>query len=288
MSPCITPLHLTNCQGTPDDVKQLDEVIKIDPQALHRPQHSISFEFALPVMCAAEAGHAGCLELLLDRGADVNCLGREGRRPMFYAVRAGSAECVELLASRGSPVDHITKDGSRTTLYLEQACQAGYGDIVRILLQRGAMSGMTMAEEESTPLNLAVAEGHPSCVKWLLLYGADRAEARLRNDVLKLISNPQSCKGTPEAREEMLTIMHELGINIRSWVLPLRKRGADRLAAHVQTLLRNPRTLQSACRVTVRRALGHRHYTQQLRELRVPPYFRSILDSRLNSYLHYQ
>jgi ankyrin repeat protein len=86
MSPCITPLHLTNCQGTADDVQQLDDVLKKDPQALHRPQHSISFEFALPVMCAAEAGHTDCVKLLLDRGADVNSIDREGRRPMFYAV----------------------------------------------------------------------------------------------------------------------------------------------------------------------------------------------------------
>jgi hypothetical protein len=86
----------------------------------------------------------------------------------------------------------------------------------------------------------------------------------------------------------MITILHDLGINIRSWIAPLRKRGADLLAVHVQTLLRNPRTLQSASRVTIRRALGHRYYTQRLQNLKVPPYHRCILDSSLNAFLHYQ
>jgi ankyrin repeat protein len=86
MSPCITPLHLSSCRGTEEDVRQLDEVIRVDPQALHRLQHSLSFEFAMPLMCAAEAGHPTCLKKLLERGADLLATDRERRYAIFYAV----------------------------------------------------------------------------------------------------------------------------------------------------------------------------------------------------------
>ncbi|KAF4532625.1 hypothetical protein B566_EDAN011538 [Ephemera danica] len=285
MSPCITPLHLTNCKGTPAEVELIDEVLKKDRRALHRPQYSHSLQFAVPVLCSAEAGHASCLKLILDRGGDINCISREGMGPMFYAVRSGSVDCVELLLARGSHLNHEDKDGNRTPLYVEQACRSGHGDILRLLLQRGAITGMT--EVESTPLIIAVTEGFPVCVKWMLLYGADFTEQRLRNDILPHLTTPDTSKCSPEAREEILTIFYDIGIDISYWVILLKKKGADRLAQHIQTLLRRPRTLQSACRVTVRRALGHRNYNRRLRELRVPPYFRSIMESRLKTFLQF-
>ena len=60
---------------------------------------------------AADRGSAGCVSLLLDRGADANCTDAEGISALQAAVIGGDAECVRLLLQAGADPDHEDVDG---------------------------------------------------------------------------------------------------------------------------------------------------------------------------------
>ncbi|XP_068595024.1 ankyrin repeat and SOCS box protein 15 [Brachionichthys hirsutus] len=90
-----------------------------------------------PVHSAADGGHVHCLELLLQRGFDVNALlaphisenyGDIRRSPLYFAVSNGDATCTEVLLRSGAKPD---LDPLRCLLV---AVRSGRYDIVELLL----------------------------------------------------------------------------------------------------------------------------------------------------------
>ena len=69
-----------------------------------------------PLWWAAENGHEAVVELLVEKGADVNSKeDRDGRTPLWWAAENGHEEVVKLLLEKGADVD--SKDEySRTPL----------------------------------------------------------------------------------------------------------------------------------------------------------------------------
>ena len=68
-----------------------------------------------PLHCASIFGHKETVELLIDRGADVNAVAMRGGRgtPLSYAASWGHVEIVELLIAEGADVN--VKDSFRET-----------------------------------------------------------------------------------------------------------------------------------------------------------------------------
>lgn len=153
---------------------------------------------------AAFAGDERCVELLLDRGVDVDCVPRSltplqcaalggavgaakllierGATPaagtLTCAVRARSPECLKLLLDAGADAALPEPGG---TPALHTAADLGEAGCLKLLLAAPVADPDARArvgDRDSTALHLAADGGYAECIDALLAAGAD---ARLRN-----------------------------------------------------------------------------------------------------------
>jgi ankyrin repeat protein len=121
------------------------------------------------LMIASLLGLDILLQRLLDDGANVNAMNKDGSTPLRIAVSEGHEVVVSQLLARGAAVD-AAKDGNYTPLWL--AVQQGHEVIVKQLLNAGACANVVYDYEDHTPLLLAVINGHTAIFKQLLKAGA--------------------------------------------------------------------------------------------------------------------
>jgi len=117
---------------------------------------------------AAGYGPIGNLQLLIDKGADVNAKNRRGSTPLHWAIHDEAK--VRLLLSKGANVNAKQAQG-RAPLYL--AAMLGNGvPTIRMLLTSGADPNMASANGQ-TPLMMAAQRGNVEGIQLLIESGAD-------------------------------------------------------------------------------------------------------------------
>ena len=107
--------------------------IKAAPTATggHTPTNTLNAD----LRTAAREGNTGTVELLLDRGANIEAKDRWGQTPLLLAAWRGNTETVELLLDRGANIE--AKDIRGLTPLL-LAAKEGNTETVELLLDRGA------------------------------------------------------------------------------------------------------------------------------------------------------
>ncbi|RTE68952.1 hypothetical protein BHE90_016671 [Fusarium euwallaceae] len=134
-----------------------------------------------PLIAASAAGHTEVVKLLLEKGADITVANNDGLTPLIIASAAGHMEVVKLLLQKGAEIKVANNDGLTSLI---AASAAGHMEVVKLLLEKGA--DITVANNDGlTPLIIASAAGHMEVVKLLLEKGADIRVAN--NDGLTLL-----------------------------------------------------------------------------------------------------
>ncbi|KAK9535298.1 hypothetical protein VZT92_007687 [Zoarces viviparus] len=118
---------------------------------------------------AAGRGHAGCVEELLFRGAEVNA-DPGGNTALHDACVGGHAVCVQLLLSHGADPEVLAADGS-APLHLCTSVQSL--QCAELLIGGGADVSVRMRETRLTPLHVAARRALEEHVELFLRYGAD-------------------------------------------------------------------------------------------------------------------
>jgi ankyrin repeat protein len=119
-----------------------------------------------PLHSAVESKKMEIIELLVNEGADVNASNTNGITPMHLALENCSEEIINILLSRVADGKAKRKD---CITYVRIAAERGYLQIVNHLLKHG----VSINSEYRTPLCLAVIEGQEEDVQLLLEYGAN-------------------------------------------------------------------------------------------------------------------
>ncbi|MBQ00483.1 MAG: hypothetical protein CL477_07345 [Acidobacteria bacterium] len=156
---------------------------------------------ATPLMAAATSGSVDAVRVLLDHGAFVNA--REianGQTPLMFAAWENRKDVIRLLVERGAhtgltswvvsmieprfdndgnplptrrpraPGANSAMGGMTALLY---AARDGHKEAVRALLEGGANIDQVAGSEGSSPMVIAIANGHYTLAKDLLDAGAD-------------------------------------------------------------------------------------------------------------------
>ena len=122
------------------------------------------------LMIAAWHGNIPMMELLVARGADVNKSNALGEQALMHAAWRGNVDAVKWLLAKGARVNN----GNLRWSAIHYSAFAGQGKATALLLDNGADIN-ARSTNGSSPLMMAVYEGHEDMVKQLLARGADRS-----------------------------------------------------------------------------------------------------------------
>uniref|UniRef100_A0A8C7V506 K Homology domain-containing protein n=1 Tax=Oncorhynchus mykiss TaxID=8022 RepID=A0A8C7V506_ONCMY len=172
--PAQTPIHSVS----PHSMLPLYPSVDIDAHVRHTTCLTITHSGFAPRLCftplilAATAGHVGVVEILLDKGGDIEAQSERTKdTPLSLACSGGRQEVVELLLLRGANKEHRNVS-DYTPLSL--AASGGFVNIIKILLNTGAeINSRTGSKLGISPLMLAAMNGHVPAVKLLLDMGSD-------------------------------------------------------------------------------------------------------------------
>ena len=121
------------------------------------------------LQAASESGHGDIVQLLLDRGADINTESEEHGNALHAASHWGHTEIVKLLIEKGA---NVNAQGTEHANALQAASERGHEKIVELLLEKGADVN-AQGGPHGTALQAASKEGHDNIVELLLENEAD-------------------------------------------------------------------------------------------------------------------
>ena len=132
---------------------------------------------------AASEGNTETVQLLLEKGADINMKDKDENTALHLAAGYGQTETVQLLLEKGAKINEMNDEGL-TALHL--AASQGHTSIVKKLLNhRDADINIKGGNDGSTPLHLATGYGQTETVQLLLDRGADiNAKSNIANTAL--------------------------------------------------------------------------------------------------------
>ena len=120
------------------------------------------------MLSAAKAGNTERFVSTLESVRNINFKDSDKWTALHFAAHGGHGDIIQVLLSKGASIDALEKD-NWTPLHI--AAQNGHADIVEVLLGRGA-SVEAATKLSCTPLHIAAQNGHADIVEVLLGKGA--------------------------------------------------------------------------------------------------------------------
>lgn len=115
-----------------------------------------------PLRGAAFDGHCDVCEFLINKGADIDKPNQVGQSPLTIAAAMQKKECVQLLINKGADVNHKGHNGD-TPLHV--SVESGAVEIAKLLVTAGAQNNPN--EVGFTPAILACCYGHKDVMNYL-------------------------------------------------------------------------------------------------------------------------
>ena len=171
------PIHDAALDGDFDEVqRQLDAGVDVNEE---------SSTGLTPLHYAASSGHNDIVELLIERGANVNATySGKGATPLDYAHWGDHEEVIETLNAHNAQREHEKGGkGIGHSSVIHDAALDGDIDEVQRQLDAGVDPNLK-SSKGATPLFYAVYKGHLEIVELLITRGADVNAVYLSNSVL--------------------------------------------------------------------------------------------------------
>jgi ankyrin repeat protein len=155
------------------------------------------------IVSAAQGRHADLVQLLLDKGANVNAKSKGGNTALHTGALQGGLKVVQLLLKAGADPNAVN-DSGESPLHM---AVSGDADIERVKLLVQSGSRLDIANKESiTPVRLAAIRGAKAIYDWLLEKngGKEPIPTPAAN-----IRPPQSEKSNNQLIDDLLSNNHQ-------------------------------------------------------------------------------
>ncbi|XP_037516819.1 ankyrin repeat and SOCS box protein 1-like [Rhipicephalus sanguineus] len=272
-----TCVHAAAFEGR---LSELAELLESRPDELNRRVRPYG---ATPLRLAVTGGHSVVVRYLLKHGAAVDLPDVKAQTPLFVAIRKEFSSCVKALLEAGANPNG--SDGNRSTP-LHCAAQSGYLDGVKLLLASGAETEIEhrlLGCTPGLPLHTSATYHHFLCYSCLLLNGAEPDLRHISGSVPSIVHAQVSLAHVlvkHRCPSRFAVLFSEFGGHL--WQRDVRGQLATQLPQDgpckllFQQLIDKPQSLQSMCRVAIRRAIGKQRL-KYLKTLPVPVYVYSFL-----------
>jgi ankyrin repeat protein len=161
--------------------------------------------FGTALQEASSGGHEKLVQILLDKGADMNAQHGSLGTALQAASRGGHEKVVQMLLDKGADVN---AQGGLFNTALQAASWGGHEKVVQTLLDKGADVN-ALSVSRGTALQAASEEGHEKVVQILLEKGADvNAQDRYMNTALQAASQ--------SGNEKVVQILLEKGADVNA------------------------------------------------------------------------
>uniref|UniRef100_A0A4W5KQA0 Ankyrin repeat and SOCS box containing 15b n=1 Tax=Hucho hucho TaxID=62062 RepID=A0A4W5KQA0_9TELE len=257
-----------------------------------------------PVHSAADGGHVDCLELLIEKGFDVNAqldahisesYGDMRRSPLYFTVSNSDVTCTEMLLAAGAKTD---MDPLRCFLV---AVRAGRYELVRLLLSRGAEVNcyFRMVSDTLFPTALQYCLRDHMILRLLLNNGYDVDKCFLCNhgNIQDMDCDSWSCCLVRSLLQFCEIISLSSVVNLAGSVVQmlldyvrhpricpnlLRVLEKQKEWPDICDILDSPRSLQHQCRLVIRRQMTPRRLNdpQVMAAIPFPPTLKHYLTYR--------
>ncbi|XP_029021378.1 ankyrin repeat and SOCS box protein 12b [Betta splendens] len=269
-----------------DDAALLSELLSQESYAASINARSGWGVPVTPLRTAAARGHLRCLELLLQRGAEIDSLDVKAQTPLFAAVSGKHLDCVVALLKAGADPNGSRYNGCSPVL---TAAREGDVDVLRELLRFGAEADVRPKVPEWAsgasacrgPLYLAAVYGHLDCFRLLLLHGANPNYNCTDGKALGRMKQPKTVLEVClryGCGAEYVQLLVDFGADVYLPTLIIDKTTKQNEA--LLLLLRErvrPKTLMSQTRLAIRRHILSANKAAAVDSLDVPALLRNYL-----------
>lgn len=155
-------------KGTPEYIEQVEQALAEGKEDVEPHKDGVT-----ALMVAAQGGHIGTVQLLVEAGATVHIADEENVTPLLNAVKGNYAAVAKYLLEHGAdPNDIYIDDKKKPHNLLMDAVVNSNVDYALLLIDKGANVGFA-DEEGVTIITQAAYQGLPTIVEALLDKGAD-------------------------------------------------------------------------------------------------------------------
>ncbi|XP_073433654.1 ankyrin repeat and SOCS box protein 1 isoform X1 [Dendrobates tinctorius] len=271
-----TLLHNAACVGDIDTLRTLLQEERFLRRINEKSVWCSGWLPCSPLRIAATAGHADCVALLIDFGAQLELVDVKGQTPLFVATENGHLDCVEVLLKAGADPNGSPHNRSSPVYH---AARLGHSDILQELIRYGAdvdvdrqlLSGSgstrTLTSLTCTPLYISAAYDNLRCFHLLLQAGANPdynswspvCEAHLARSSPCCLLEAVLRHGCDKQFVQLL-IDFGANLNVLRREPTCGEHARKKVNPEALEVFREakclPRTLSSLCRIAVRRTMG--------------------------------
>ncbi|XP_044836670.1 ankyrin repeat and death domain-containing protein 1A isoform X2 [Mauremys mutica] len=129
------------------------------------------------LLLSAWFGHLRVLQILVNAGAKINCVNKNGRNLLHCAAQRGHITVMEFIMEDLEDV-HVDKTDKMDKTAFHLAAEHGRLEVVEFLIGSGC-SHSVKDKEKNTALHLAAKNGHPTVLQKIVEIGLDLEEKNM-------------------------------------------------------------------------------------------------------------